>query len=631
MFSRTRIQLSVFILSSFLAFYFGFLAFDGDEAYSIVRSFGYWVILLTVAMLACSLLQVVRANRVWRQPIGASWAALWLQLKRCAWPALFVLVMSVLVVRSQEWGFKIIMDELVLVGTSMQMHFHKLAATVMRSYEVEGVFELVGAYVDKRPLFFPFVLSLVHDFTGYRPLQGVYFNLCLTPIFLGLVYVSGCRIWPKWGGYVSVTLVASIPLFAMSATSGGFELLNLSMILIAAITAVRFIDRPSGTHLNVMLLTFVLLAQVRYESALFVGVAGVVMLTVWYREQKVIMTWTAAVVPLLLIIYGLQRILMEQFERYWEIRDNGAPFDLAYIGSNWSHALSFFFHRGVEQPNNFYFTCLFLASFVGLLYLALSKRIREIKLSVTEYVFFGFGFVIICNFMLLLSYHWGQLDDIVATRIVLPLLLFQVLFICYICACLKIKQGLPIRILFIVLLFTLTGGRSNMAQTSYLPWSIKQAQIEYSMEVAQRYDGVGNPLIISDMNMPLLLSGRSSTMYQPILAQPESLAFHMELRTFTDYLVIYILSTRDAPLEVSEILDAAAKSRRAYEGAFEMEMLEQRQINEFCYIRLSRITEVKGASFEGLLPSDLKLKVNHIGEIDADTPEALMNFSKALP
>jgi hypothetical protein len=69
----------------------------------------------------------------------------------------------------EAFGFKIVMDELMLAGTSMSMHFERTVLTPFRGNNIHGVFVIVEGMMDKRPLFFPFLESILHDLTGYRP------------------------------------------------------------------------------------------------------------------------------------------------------------------------------------------------------------------------------------------------------------------------------------------------------------------------------------------------------------------------------------------------------------------------------------------------------------------------------
>lgn len=624
-------QLSLFLIVSLSAIYLGFFAWDGQQAYFIVRSYGYLSILITVILLSVNLWDNLILGGLARRGVVFDPALIASFLRRYSRQSIVIVVLSMWLIYSQEWGFKTVMDELVLAGTSLEMHYNKLAGSVVRGYEIEGVFQVWGTHVDKRPLFFPFILSILHDFTGYRALQGVYFNLFLTPIFLTLVYICGSRFWPKYGGYLSVGLIVSVPLLAICATSGGFELLNLVMILLAGLATLRFLRDSSVLNLNLMLLLFVLLAQVRYESVLFVVVAGIAILFVWFRDRRILISWTLVVTPLLLVVYGLQRILMAQNAHYWQLDDDRSAFGLNYILENLKHASGFFFNHGATQPNSLFLSLLFcFACVVVLYYILFRKNDCWIGCRICRGVFIGFSAVIVFNYLLTMSYHWGQLDDIAATRIALPFILLQVFVVCYAFSLLSLGQISRTCLYLFIFICVLGQSRSYMAQTNYQPWAIKKAQLEYMAEVAIDAGKHGNPLIISQPHTAVLLEKCSGALGGVVLDDPQKIAFHMELHTFTDFLIVSLVPTKYVPLEKHELLSEASELGKYYESTFEMEVLDQKQLNEYCYVRLSRILRVK--SVDG---SDLDLttniQVNYIGEAIGDTKGALERFAKELP
>jgi hypothetical protein len=66
----------------------------------------------------------------------------------------------------ESYGFKILMDEIMLLGTSMGMHFDKHPLYPIRGHDLQGAFQLIDGRLDKRPLFQPFLVSTLHDLTG---------------------------------------------------------------------------------------------------------------------------------------------------------------------------------------------------------------------------------------------------------------------------------------------------------------------------------------------------------------------------------------------------------------------------------------------------------------------------------
>src|SRR6185436_13954345 len=135
----------------------------------------------TVAWFAWALLQLAKEDKPWAEltePGG--WRI----------PALILACGLVLLVH-EKYGFKILMDEVMLLGTSMGMHFDKHPLVPVRGHDLQGAFQLIDGQLDKRPLFQPFLVSLLHDLTGYRPENVFALNTALTFVLVGEVYYAG--------------------------------------------------------------------------------------------------------------------------------------------------------------------------------------------------------------------------------------------------------------------------------------------------------------------------------------------------------------------------------------------------------------------------------------------------------
>ena len=105
---------------------------------------------------------------LWRlAPAGRPWPG-WAGPAAWRIPALILGCGLVLLVH-EKYGFKILMDEVMLLGTSMGMHFDKHPLVPVRAHDLQGAFQLLDGQLDKRPLFHPFLVSILHDLTGYRP------------------------------------------------------------------------------------------------------------------------------------------------------------------------------------------------------------------------------------------------------------------------------------------------------------------------------------------------------------------------------------------------------------------------------------------------------------------------------
>ncbi|MFM7749558.1 MAG: glycosyltransferase family 39 protein, partial [Opitutaceae bacterium] len=382
------------------------------HAIAVVSRAGYWMVLAGFAAWLWSL----------RETFAADFAGRW--RPRPDFPGMLVIASGGLMLLVHEAaGFKIVMDELMLLGTSMSMHLDRTVLTPLRGNDIQGAFEILDGVVDKRPLFFPFLLSLVHDVSGYRPGNAFVLNGVLTFVLLALAWTLGRRLAGRTGGALAVLLLAGLPLLGQNATGGGFELLNLVMILATLLLGVRFVERRDGPSLAAFVLAAVLLSQVRYESVVFLVPVACVVVGVWIRDGRAGLPWLVVAAPLLLIHVPLHQRIFDLRASAWELASKPGftePFSFAYVPENLAHALAFFFGRASDQPNSPVLSALgCLAAPLALLGVARWRRDPAgVPAASAVTAVFGLGFLL--HFALLMGYFWGRFDDPVIRRLSLP-------------------------------------------------------------------------------------------------------------------------------------------------------------------------------------------------------------------
>jgi hypothetical protein len=375
---------------------------------------GYWVILGTSLLWGWTLVKLLGPESV-----KTGWGKV-----RQHW-AILLLVFGVGGVwQAQEThGFKILADEALLLGTSQSMHLDREVGYPLRGTDVQGPFQILQGVLDKRPYFFSFLVSLVHDFTGYRTTNPFWLNTALSFVFLGLLYgltaKAGGR---RRAGVLALVLAAGLPLLAQQAAGGGFELLNLTLITGWWWLAILYVERPGVRRQDALVLTAVLLASTRYESLLFLVPTAALLFIAWWREKQVIVSWPTWVAPLLILpMLWLNRAFSAN-DTLWELKSLGAdtPFALKYVAGNLGHALAYFFSFDGYQPNSPY---LGLLGLIALPVFGLwAQRLwrapgrsdgAEVGLAVGS-----LGAWAVTGLMMV--YFWGQFDHPVIRRLSLP-------------------------------------------------------------------------------------------------------------------------------------------------------------------------------------------------------------------
>ena len=102
------------LLTALLALVFGFFTLTDDQAMRAMIYGGYWFMLLISGLFAWSI----------RKAVHESWPG-WTVLRTAPrWPAVLIVACGGLLLVHETYGFKILMDEVMLLGTSMSREFH---------------------------------------------------------------------------------------------------------------------------------------------------------------------------------------------------------------------------------------------------------------------------------------------------------------------------------------------------------------------------------------------------------------------------------------------------------------------------------------------------------------------------
>lgn len=593
----------------------GFWLIGGDYPLILVKQGGYWLMLITFLVFVFSLYQerstYLRTPKQWL--LGNKWVFLTAGLS--------VVVLFLL----QETYFKITMDEVVLASTSMHMHLEKEAFTVSRGYEVNGVFYILGGYLDKRPYFFAFMVSLVHDLFGYRTSNVFYFNAVVSFFLLVGVFFAGKAFGGKRWGWLAMLLLLSLPLFGFNVNGGGFELFNLLMLLLTAYLGKCWIEKRSEDSLTAFAFSGLLLAQCRYESILFVFPVGLLILWVWLKEKRVILSRPLFLAPLMLVPYVLQNRVLNESKVLWQLEENQPTvFGLGYLYQNLKSAQAFFFHTGLNQGNSLILLIwVVVAIGLGVLYHLHYSAFYPKQKTGWRLVAWSFGLTAFFNFVLLLFYYWGQIGDPVAARLALPLHFVSVFFVLYILSRKPwsewaAKVGLVSTAACIWLL-----ALPNIAQAKYMRLAYEARQIDWMNDKISEL--AGSVLIISDYNL-MGLSRQISTV--PILhtvdKKPE-LMFHIQNKTFSEILLVH----RDSLPDTTILGHQKLLQLEELESHFELERLDSYRLGPADTALISRVKGLKLSEEEAAV---YEAYVEEIKEAaGTEDYDSSIYFSKWLP
>lgn len=389
-----------------------------ELAIQTVKFAGYWLMLATCALFLWHL---------WRECRQVSTRQLRDLASRHVLGLLLAATLAGFLQQQDDAGFKILYDEHVLSSTAMNLHRQQMAYVQAAGHHIDDETVASLGHVDKRPLLFPFVLSLVHNVFGYDYRHVFTLNTALTFIALALLYALLARLTERSGGWLGLLLFGGLPLLAQNATGGGYEILNLCLILGLTLAALHYFQREDGSGgLDLMLMTAILLANVRYESILYVLVPLAVFLLKSWRSGNMSLSWFSVCSPLLLIPPLLSLAIFRAEPIFFHTSPENF-FGLAHLPGNLTQALRYLFDWHWAETNSL---LLSIAGMAGLLLFLARTTPRLLQLTRTQDAtapLFPVLLIILVNTLLALSSYWGAWTDPVTARFSLPLHLAMVL------------------------------------------------------------------------------------------------------------------------------------------------------------------------------------------------------------
>lgn len=608
---------------------FGTLAFVTSRwlvpehlAFRIVVKGGYWMMLATVLLFGRALWRILKETWIITQ-----WHRTHL------WALLLILGTAAFWQAHERHGFKVLADEVLLLGTSMNLHYEREPTYPIRATDVQGPFQVLQSVLDKRPYFFPFLVGLVHDLTGYDPGNTFYVNTVLSVIFLVLIYLIACRVGGSpWAGAFAVLLFAGLPLMAQQATGGGFELLNLVMVAGVLWLAMRYAEKPDAMAVEALCLATVLLAQTRYESAVMIMPVVALVMWGWQKAGRVELPWPLWLTPLFMMPYVLQNRRFDSDASLWELAGQGTPvtepFGLHYLPDNLGHALAFLFDTTGYQPNSIFFGTIGLIALpVFCIWMSRVLRSRE-TCDPANMAVVAVGFGLLTINALFMVYFWGQFDHPVIRRLSLPLHLCLMLAVvvtlarwirwpgkwqwaCAAAVGAMIFQGIPV-----------------MAKRAY------EKEYTPAVEMAWRQDFIAHhperDFLFVDQDSIFWITQRiPATPIKQAQLRKEGLAYHLRNHSFS---AMYVYQRYNVDAQTGSMTLDIADDVGA---GFELEPVWEKRIATLLIGRISRITAITEdngtvSEYRAFVPSDVT-GVRTPEQMEKAKTEYLENWIKQLP
>lgn len=520
------------LLAGVLSVQVGFVAVGAGRASWLIAFGGYYFILAVfAAFLACGLAMA-------REKTGSLRAF----LRHPGWPGLCLVLGSLCLILVDGFGHKILWDEYVLQSTAEHMHMTKQIGTPYRGFLIEGSWVSFDIFLDKRPYFFAFLVSLLHDLSGYRPANMIVLNGLLTPVFLGLAYYFAKELSNRRGGILAVLLLSSLPILAQNASGAGMELHNLVMLLCTLCAALWYLRRPEPLRLSFLCLSTVLLSQSRYESVIFVIPGALVVLAGWRRLGRPVWSWVALLSPCLFIPYAWHNRVLSATPMLWQLNEGqDARFSTRYLPENLAGAWGFFFNSGRDLGSSWFLSGLGLLSLLGLLVFAW-RRVRGGRAwawEPTKLVFAAYAAGVAANLGLLMFYYWARLDDPVASRFSLPAYLMLVFaVVCFAAQLEKQVRHLWLGLLVALGAYLAFAGIPMLSWRLYSEYNLVAKVLAWEMDYVEHLPARSRLVVANRSNLPYMLRRIPAVAIESARKNSEKIRYHLEQGTFSEILVL---------------------------------------------------------------------------------------------
>lgn len=504
-------------------FYFRAVA-SSDQGMVVARYAGYWLSLVLVLLGGYYASQFGRLN---------GWWGLLGKVHRIS---LLVALLGALLWQIHEpHRFKVLYDEHAYIGISKTMHSTREAAYAVRSHHFDGKDYVLGYGVDKRSVLFPFLISVVHDLTGFRKENVFWVNGALGFVSLLLAYHMLLRVSSHRVALCGQLMWMGLPLLAQIATGGGYDLLNICLLQGWLLVGICFLDDRRGlVDLNLLVILAIALAQVRNESIIYMLGTALLIWMKWQKTGEARLSWFSVLSLGFLILPVAANVI---FSRIDSMRETGAGqdfFSMEYMPDNLANAVAFMFNPDLDGMNSTLLAAL--GSFALVLFLVSYVRAgfgSTGDQSDVDRVLFVFVGMVTCVFIVYMGTFWGAWTDYLVSRFSLSIWLLLLVMVARVLWVMRDGRELPG--LTPVIVGVLSLSMCLPASSNALP----------SNEIAPSREGVflsqklaeiekGKILIVVQSSVMSIVEGHAACALSAVNAEPWKLQAAIELGVYKE-------------------------------------------------------------------------------------------------
>ena len=580
-----RLRGLLFALSGLVAYYVGYKAFSSVTAGHLIINWGYYYLLLVFSMFLYFSWRLASS----REAVWKGW------LRRPGMAGFAIAAGTGFAVWADSFKHKILYDEYVIQGTAYEMHATKQVSTILRAYNLGGTWLSIDTFLDKRPYFFPFLVSLVHDFTGYRIANMFAVNVACAAALLGLLYWFARELAGRQQAILAVALMAMLPLFGQNTSGAGMDLHNLAMIALVACLGVLYLRVPDGDRLSLFVLSAVLLSESRYESAIFMIPAAFIVLVGWFRAGRAILPWTAIVAPLFMAPFAWHSLVRSATPLFWQLPDGmTSAFGFSNIVGNFKGDVDFLFSTGQSYANSWFLSGAGVVALGWCLYAGvrwMMKRDRA-PLGAAQIVALAFGAGVAAHFVVLLFYWWSKFNDLMASRFALPMYLSFAVMVAVFVKAFSGRKVPMLRIAWAGLgLWLLVGGLPSYSLRPYTNDNLVMQELDWEKTILDEIKGP--VLMVSNKStIPFILWHIEVSLNTVAAQKGDDIRYHLGQETFKEVIV----SQRIRPINDEGRLGVDPED--VMPPTFHLEMLAEKRFGG-SLDRLSRVVSIDPSPEDG--------------------------------
>ena len=189
-----------FCISGILAIWFGFFAFEKGIMLTYYKDSVYWFLTINICLWLLSIAKIYSsqnlASKEYLTKIYSFFKNHWIALA----VSLVLMVTGTICCKPE---FRIFADEINLLSDSQNLYEARECYTTHSLLEYSNGNKIIlAAVLDKRPAFFPYLVSIIHLLSGYKPENVFVLNFIIGFISLFLVYYIIQLFFEKYWGII---------------------------------------------------------------------------------------------------------------------------------------------------------------------------------------------------------------------------------------------------------------------------------------------------------------------------------------------------------------------------------------------------------------------------------------------